>query len=290
MVYCKDLIKKSCVLKKPSEKQIETFVRHPDELSNSELTRIKTFLKSDEELRLLAEWFSRFYDTLDEYISDTKKAAVDKGWVSSTLELKPLSATKKNGRRTFVLAAHTETANTPAGVEQIRTFASKKYGTLIRVLSLKSKKATKIDVISDHIQDDDIVILSVPGSEVHLVTQPGGKIEIPSDQISGDDIKNWVSCRVNLPVLKSKVNRDSSRRDGFLLAKSLSEGTKSIEIQQESENVEIYPDSTGKNIVPKYMVLAEEDKLPTLWELNNGKATIPKEKFQNKEVSLFFYN
>lgn len=277
-------------MKKPSEKQIETFVRHPDELSEDEVTWIKSFITSNEEFRLLAEWFSRFYDTLDDYISDTKKAADQKKRFPFSIELKPLPVAKKNGRRIFVLAAQTDAMETSTAIEQIRTFASKKHGTLIRILSLKSNNKTKIDVISDHIGEDDIVMLSVPGSDVQLVTQPGGKIEISSDQLSDSEIKKWDSCRVNLPVLKSKVNRDSSKRDGYLLAKSTSSDAKSIEILQGTENIEIYPDATDKYIQPKFLVLAEGDELPSLWKLKDGKATVPKERFYNRNVSLFFYN
>lgn len=277
-------------MKKPTEKQLETFVRHPDKLSESEFSRILKYLKSDEELRLIAEWFSHFYDTLDEYISEAKKAANEKRWVPSTIKLEPLSVTKKNGRRIFVLAAQTETADASNGIEQIRTFASKKYGTLIRILRLRSKQTTKIDVISDHIEEDDIVILSVPGTDIHLITQPGGKLEISSGQISGEEIKEWESCTVNLPVLKTKVNRRSSIRNGYLFAKSSSADTKSVEILQGTENVQIYPDQTDTNANPRYMVLSEEGKLSSLWNLKDGKVSIPKEKFHNREVSLFFFN
>lgn len=277
-------------MKKPTEKQIELFVRYPEQLTESEAGRIRNHLKSDEELRLIAEWFSLFYEKLDEYISGKREAAAEKSLIPSSIELKPLSAAKKNGRRIFVLAAQTETADISSGVEQIRTFASRKYSTLIRILSLKSKASTKIDVISDYIDEDDIVMLSVPESEVNLVTQPGGKIEISSDQLSVEEIKKWNSCRVNLPILKSRVNRRSSSRNGYLFAKSPSERPKSIEIIQGTEHVEIYPDQTEKNTEPRYMVLYETDELPTLWKLRDSKVIIPKEKFQNREVSLFFYN
>ena len=162
---------------------------------------------------------------------------------------------------------------------------------MVRVLNLKSRKTTKIDVISDLIADDEIVILSASGSNVNLVTEPGGKIEISSSEISKNDVKGWESCRVRLPVLKSKADRASSERDGYLLAKSpSSDQLKSIEIIQKETNVEIYPDQTQKKNDLNYLVLSEKGQESTLWELKNGKAIVPNPHFRSKDVTLFFYS
>jgi len=276
-------------LKKPTEKQIEAFVRHPEQLTESEASRIKKHLKSDEELRLIAEWFSHFYEKMDEYISNTKKAALEKRRIPSEIDLKPIPNVKKNGRRVFVLAAQTETTELSSGIEQIRTFASKKYGTLVRILNLQSRNKTKIDVISDHLGDDDIVILTIPGQDLNLVTGPGGRLEVSSDELSAKDVQTWETCKLNLPVLKSKVNRKSSKRDGYLMAQS-GAGVKSVELKQGSDHVYIYPDQTPPDSEPVCMVLAEADKIPSLWHLKDGRVSVPKEKFQNRKISLFFYN
>lgn len=276
-------------MKKPTEKQIEAFIRHPEQLTESEVRRIKNHLKSDEELRLIAEWFSHFYEKMDEYISNTKKAALEKRRIPSEIDLKPIPNVKKNGRRVFVLAAQTEITEPSSGVEQIRTFASKKYGTLVRILNLQSRNKTKIDVISDHLDDDDIVILTIPGQDLNLVTGPGGRLEVSSDELSAKDVQTWKTCKLNLPVLKSKVNRKSSKRDGYLIAQSAA-GVKSVELKQDSDHVYIYPDQIPPDTEPVCMVLAEADKIPSLWLLKDGKVSVPKEKFQNRKISLFFYN
>lgn len=278
-------------MNKPSEKQLEIFVINPGELSDEEFERVKHAIQHDEEFRLIADWLHRFYHTLNEYSESKGHSFIEKGQMPSVIDLEPLQSSNKNGRREFVLAAQTDGIETSNVIERIRTFASKEYGTLVRVLNLKSKNTTKIDVISDLIADDDIVILSSPGSDINLVTEPGGKIEVSSKEISEEDVKAWQSCRVKLPVLKSKANRTSSERNGYILAKSSSSSEmKSIEIIQKEKYVEIYPDQTVKNNKPNYLVLSEPDETPTLWELKDGRATIPKSTFQNKDVSLFFYS
>ncbi|WP_340106286.1 hypothetical protein [Rhodohalobacter sp. 8-1] len=278
-------------MKKPSDKQLETFVINPSELSDEEFDRVKHAIQHDEELRLIADWLRRFYHTLDKYVEGARQLFNEKKQRPSVMDLEPLQSTKKNGRRGFVLAAQTSGADSFNTIEQIRTFASKKYGTLIRVLNLKSRNTTKIDVISDFITDDDIVILMASGPDISLVTEPGGKMEISSEEISHEDIKKWSSCRVKLPVLKSKADRASTERNGYLLAKSPSSaGIKSIEIIQKENHIEICPDQTEENKILNQLVVFETGKVPSLWELKNGRAIVPKTKFQNKDVSLFFYS
>lgn len=274
-------------MKQPTEYQIENYIRNRDSLTGEEIRLIESALNTNEETRLLAEWFTQFYKGLAQHLSEGKNKADSQ--VPSSFHLKPLQAEKKNGRRSFVLAAQAGSSQQVNEIEQIRTFASKKYGTLIRVLNLRSKNLTKIDVISDEVENDDIVILSVPGTAHQLITEPGGKISIPSDEISGNEIKKWPSCKINLPVLKSKVGLNTSNRDGYIIAKA-AEGVKSIEVHQRNDFVEIYPGQVQDETIPSLLVIAEADKLPTLWELIDGKALIPKDKFQNRDLSLFFYN
>jgi len=274
-------------LKKPTENQIENYIRNREGLADEEIRLIESSIRSNEESRLLAEWFNNFYQDLADYLSERKKSAVRR--IPSSFGLKPLQNEKKNVRRPFVLAAQAGSTHKVNEIEQIRTFASKKYGALIRILNIRSKNLTKIDVISDDIEHDDIVILTIPGTTLQLVTKPGGKISVPSDEISENDIKKWASCRINLPVLKSKVDQKSSSRDGYVMARGF-DGVKSIEVHQGSDFVEIYPDQVEGDSIPSLLVVAEAGKLPTLWELIDGKVSLPKEKFQNRDLSLFFYN
>ena len=130
-------------MKKPSEKQIEQYVRYPEELSEKEKDWIETILKTDEELKLIAEWFRRFYVILDEVDLDDDQLYPNEKHHPSVIFLKPLKSAINNGRRNFILAAQTDGAETTNMIEQIRTFASKKYGTVVRVLNLKSRKTTK---------------------------------------------------------------------------------------------------------------------------------------------------
>jgi len=53
-------------LKKSAEIQIEKYVRFPDEMRPDESMRIKQALEQNPELKMLADWFTAFYDVMDE--------------------------------------------------------------------------------------------------------------------------------------------------------------------------------------------------------------------------------
>ena len=273
-------------MKKPTEEHIETFVRNPEQLSAEEAGRIEQSINENRELGRIANWFRSYYQKLDQFLEESKKIVSGNREFVSSFELRPLVKKKGNGNRIFVLAAQTDSVKAPGLIKQVRTFVSEEYGALIRILDIKQRSAIRIDVISDQVAEDDVVIVTVPGMDTRIITRPGGKAEIPSEKLSGADVDRWESCVINLPVLKSKINRESSARDGFIISKTPF-GTKSLEILQSGTGVEIHPDAESS---PETMVLHETGEQPSVWKVVDGKVTVPKSRIHNRELSVFFFN
>lgn len=273
-------------MNKPSKEHIETFVRNPDQLPAEEARWIEQSINENEELGRIANWFRSYYQKLDQFLEESKKIVSENRDFVSSFELRPLAKKKGNGNRNLVLAAQTEAVKAPGLIKQVRTFVSEEYGALIRILDIKQRSAIRIDVISDQVAEDDVVIVTVPGMDTRIITRPGGKAEIPSEKLSCADVDRWESCVINLPVLKSKINRESSARDGFIIANTPF-GTKSVEIVQSAEGVEIHPDAESS---PETMVLYEIGEQPSVWKVVDDKVTVPKSRVHNRKLSVFFFN
>ncbi|NBC65889.1 MAG: hypothetical protein GVY07_09585, partial [Bacteroidetes bacterium] len=193
----------------PTEKHIEQFVQNRSNLSEKEQEWIQHWIQKDEELRLLAEWFQVFYDTFEE-IESTKERP---NYLPPVIKLKPASHKSKSSRNVFVLAAQTPvTGRGKKTLKTIRTFVSEEHKTLVRILHNSAKKHSKLHVISEFLQDDDIVLIDAGDqNNKTLVSDPGGTFVIGDDEFPENTIKNWQKCELHLPISKVRVYKNDDQ-------------------------------------------------------------------------------
>jgi len=79
-------------LKNSAEVQIEKFVRFPEELPPGESARIKHALENDPELKLIADWFTAFYEVMDD--------AGDEDILLNNSSMNNIRVTRTNGELT----------------------------------------------------------------------------------------------------------------------------------------------------------------------------------------------
>lgn len=262
-----------------SEKKIEIYVRYPERLTGDEVRYIEEILQADDELALLADWYSRFYSIADDPEGPTPEKPI-------SIELEPAWYPETRNRNTFVLSAQTKRQK--RGIESVKTFVSERYRTLMRVLYDKEKKMTRIHVVSDYVDEKDIVLLYIPEEDLHLVSRPGGKLEVPEEQVDKKRVEDWSACRILLPVLRAQIRQRHTDGDRFIAADAGGE-TETIEIRQGEGTVEIICDMEEGLAKPEILLLRTEADA-TLWRIKNGRAEVPEEKFKNHDLSLFMYH
>jgi hypothetical protein len=268
-------------LNKPTEKEIETYIRFPEELTDNEILRVEKWIEQDKALKMLAEWFASFYDLTDE-LSKPQSLQPSK---LNKIDLEPMPEHTVNKRRRFVLSA--QTAVRRKGIDPVHTFISEEHRTLIRVLDLKDKQTTQIHLLSDQVGSNDVVLLHFINQNLYLASQPGGKIEISYSKLSKEMVEEWSSCTLLLPILTASISRDSFNRSGFIGAKSQA-GIKSIMVTQAKDEVIISADSGQERDSPRFLLL-KQGKKKLLLKMYNGSASIPRDKFRNRNLSMFFY-
>jgi len=237
-------------LGKPVEIHIETYVRHPEQLSRQERNWIKHWIEKDNELSLLYNWYRGFYGRVDA-INSEKSRRADK---PAVITLKPFenNVVKKNH---FVLAAETETASKSA-FQSFRSFTSDDEQTLLRVLHNRDNQSIRLDIISEHLDEDDIVMIETSDTKKLLISEPGGKLELAESELSKQEITDWQQCHIHLPVLKIFLYKD---RETGAITYSLN--------HNESENVELV---IGQNQIRITFSDTFSGKIPVKMILNTG--------------------
>lgn len=274
-------------MKKPTDTHIEKFVACPNELSSEEKEWIQKWIDKDQEIRLLADWFKVFYQAAGSIEKSRELAGLQK---PSSIELKPFKNANAFSSGVFVLAAQTPVSDKrKANLKTIRTFVSEEHKTLIRILHDSSKNRSKVHVISEYVNEYDIVLIEVfDGNNITMVSDLGGTFVIPDQKISINTIKDWARCELHLPVSKVKVFRDQAT--GSL-------NFDSFETDRERYDFHLSVDDTQLNITfhenakhtPKKLVLYSGNQ-SSFWPIEEGLCSVPTEKFTDSGSCLFFFN
>lgn len=274
-------------MKKPTDTHIEKYIAYPSELTSAEKEWIQKWIDKDREIRLLADWFKLFYRTAGRIEKSRELAGLQK---PTSIELKPLINTTTFSSGVFVLAAQTPVSEKrKANLKTIRTFVSEEHKTLIRILHDSSKNRSKVHVISDYVNEDDLVLIEVlDENKVIMVSDLGGTFVIPDQKISINTIKNWARCELHLPVSKVKVFRDqatgSLNFDSFESDREMYE----LHVSVDGTQLSISFHENEKN-TPKKLVLHNGNQ-SSFWPIEEGRCSVPTEKFSDSGSCLFFFN
>lgn len=267
-------------MEKPSEEYIENYVRYPSDLSTEEILWIEEWIQKDCEVRLLVDWFRKFYETVDQ-VERSKTSSPDK---PHHIQLKKFDEGKSDSKGIF--SETPELTGEEPNLKTIRIFFSEEHKTFVRILHDKDNNRSKLHVMSEFVDSDDVVLIKIPGEDILLVSELGGTVRIPK-KIPLNKIKRWGNCKLYLPITKIHVYRDT--RTNHINIDSLDAGRDKSRIDLKALNHEIeisieLPDKTS----PQKMVL-QSNKESNLWALENGVCLIPINDVSTSGSNLFFF-
>ena len=267
-----------------TEKHIETYIFHPEELTPGQKSEIEKYIEENEEIRILAGWYRELREQIDA-VEQTKKR-VRPG--SSAIEL-TASAREKRKKYVFRLAAKTPAKYTKQlSLKTLRTFISEREGTIVRVLNSEGDSAIHIHAISEKIAADDMVLLMVPGLKELLISKPGGIFELKASTIVPDVIQSWDSCTLFVPVDRLDILVDEQNGNVFLDSHQTNKDELNIAFEEKAESYELRLTTSGGYSIQK--VVASCDGKGFLLEIEREVVEIPKSIIKGRLTSIFFYN
>lgn len=269
----------------PTEKHIELFVLNRSSLTEEEAEWIEEWIQKDPEIRLLAEWFQLFYKKMDQIKSIGERP----DHFSPVIELEPAPQKSKYSGGVFVLAAQTPVAErSKKNLKTIRTFVSDEYKTLIRILHNSSKNLSKLHVISEFVQEDDIVLIEVRDREkTILVSDLGGTFVIPDRKFPESTIKDWNACELHLPISKIKVFKDDQHNTLNFDTTEAYFGREELTLHKYGDELQITFDRLSETIPDKMVIYSGEKS--TIWPVKDGTCSIDIQDFSEPVSSLYFY-
>ena len=270
-------------MNKLTEKHIELYIKDSSQFSIEERKWIERAIESNEELKVLADWFNRFYK-IKEISKRIQPTIFNK---PDTITLSPMKMALKP-KNSFILAAQSLSASKKEQLKTVKTFISTQHKTLMRILQNEIRNETEVHLLSDFISDDDIVLLYIKGEDSYLVSDEGGFITIPENKISKEKIIDWKQCKIHLPAFKLFVSKHSSNEFKIKSDQSLLESDE-LSIEMIGNQYEINFRFIESWIDPK-MIVIKSDKQKSLWFLNNGKAIIDEKYFTESYFTIHLYN
>lgn len=258
------------------EEKIEQYIRHPQTLAENERSTIQKWIDTDPVCKQIAEWYEKFYTLVDEPTGLNRLKPF-------SIHLVPFEALPHTPDRRFVLAAMSPTSVSPQ-IDTVMTYVSEQKNTILRVLNNYGAGSLDLHVISPHLADDEPAILFVPEKQMHLVTNPGGRLSLPVGEPWSTDDLIWKNCEVSLPVATLKL-KDLMQQKEIMTGHTLK-----ILVTNKEKKISVLatkPDGTPDNC--KLLVHTSSGKLPKLFITENRKATFTVEKAEKKECTISFF-
>ncbi|PKD44766.1 hypothetical protein CWD77_04695 [Rhodohalobacter barkolensis] len=266
-----------------TEKQIETYVQFPDELSKERRREVRRQIERDSEASLYFEWFKNYYAIYEELSKEEKRDAA-----VSIISMKPMIEDSESYRGIFILAAQSQSSKEHV-IETLKTFASDEHNTLLRALYFKSRDEIKIHLLSNQIQKDDVLLFQIPASNLFFVSEPGGKVSVSVNELDPENVKEWDSFNVHIPVCTVSQNTQLSKKSYLAGRSAFTEDMIPIEIEKKENTVQLTPILNHNDPETNFLVLYRENQ-SMLFKMTDGVATVEQELLETEGVRLFFYN
>ena len=242
---------------------------------------IKAWIEKDEELAMLASWYREYYLQVDAFERSREKESKS---IPAVIELKAF----KNGNRVknnFVLAAQTSTAS-KTSFHSFRSFVSGDERTILRVMHNRKKQSTRLQIISDFLDEDDIVMIEISDTKKLLISRPGGGLELPESELSKEDIIGWHGCNIRLPVLKVLLYRDDNT--GSINYSLSQKGSEAVDVEIDDSEIRIGFSEEKKGEIPGKMIL-HTSNISKYQPVHNSVCTIPLEDVTGTLSQVAFY-
>lgn len=270
---------------KPTEKQIETYVRFPSELTDAEKVWIRDAIRQNRELQLLADWYTTFYKTVDQIDRDHIKTPPP----AFIITLSPLQRSTTSPSD-YIISEDSPESNQSSRLETLQTFVSEEHKTLLIALEDKDNKRSQLHVISGYINEDDILLLKTGDQKERiLVSDTGGIFKIDEQDISSRQIVEWPSIDLHLPVMSIKVFRDpntgSVTFDTF--ANDRQNTSVQLDVNDSSLHVHITVDAPDQPLPTK--CLTRSGEATNLLPMTGGRCSIDLDILEENSYDLFFF-
>lgn len=159
-------------MKDITEKEIEQYVRFPQEISEEQWARIKKKIDASQELQEIAQFFKEY----DEYLDEAIRASRSINIIPLTL-FKPEQKFTKPNR--LILAAQTKQQSSK--LQTVATLSSEENETVVRILSEKETDKCRIHVLSNRLENQAPSILSFQDIGTDLVIGKDGRLRFEPD-------------------------------------------------------------------------------------------------------------
>ena len=266
-----------------TERQIETFIQFPEELSKVKRREIRKQIESDSEAAIYFEWLRSYYSIYEELSKEDMGDSPD-----AIISLKPMMVDSESDGGIFVLAAQSRSVNKSV-IETLKTFASDNHNTLLRALHFKSKDEIKIHLLSNQVQKDDVLLFQIPANNLIFVSEPGGKVSVSVNELDPEEVKEWESFNVHVPICTFSQNMQLNKRSYLAGRSALTENIIPIEIEVKENTVQLTPILNHNDSESNFLVLYRENQ-SMLFKMIDGSATVEQELLESEGVRLFFYN
>lgn len=266
-----------------TEKQIETFIQFPNELSKERRREVRRQIERDPETALYFEWFKSYYAIYEELSKEEKRDAA-----VSIISMKPMIEDSETDRGIFVLAAQSKESNGHV-IETLKTFASDENNTLLRALHFKNRDEIKIHLLSNQVQKDDVLLFQIPAKNLYFVSEPGGKLSVSVNELDPEDVKEWESFNVHIPVCTVSLNSQFGKKSYLAGSSAFTEDMIPVEIVSKDNTVQLTPILNQNNPESNYLIVYSENQ-SKLFKMTDGVAKVEQELLETEGVRLYFYN
>jgi hypothetical protein len=269
-------------LRKPSTKEIERYILDPASISPVRADEIRKWIDSDAEIRELAEWLETFYGSVDQ-IRRQKKIGGKKPKLINLVPYKT-KIRQKNG---FVLAAQTPAVKKLSGLKTLITFSSEAYKTLIRVLHDLDRNEYRLHVLSEFVDEEDIVIIDIPEANLSVISDKGGVFKLEEDEIEQDEIINWKNCRLHLPLTKAEVYYNHETGDLNVDTSAVNPDQLILSFQIGGDRLRVKADVKDDRKIEKCVI--RSGGYSSMIPVQDNISDFPLDKLTESSATLFFY-
>lgn len=267
-----------------AEKYIETYIFHPEELTPGQRSEIEKIIRENEEMRILADWYRDLKQEI--YIVEQTKQKVRPR--SSAIEL-TASVREKKQQYVFKLAAKSPSQHKKRrALKTLRTFVSTQESAIVRVLKSEDDSGIQIHAISERIAPDDLVLLTVPVFKELLISKPGGIFEPSGVSLSANDIREWDSCTLFVPMDRLDLLFEEHSGRVYLDSHQTNKDELTVVLEDKPGYFVLHLEtSAGYNI---HKVVAGSGGKEYMLGLEGARVNIPKSIIKGRLTSIFFFN
>lgn len=271
-------------MEKPEYKHIEQYITNPEELTDAEKSRIEYWITADPEVNHVYEWLKEFYREYT-FVRNSKLTPRERPSVIT------LTSATQNLQRpnTVILAAQTSAVKREKStLRSLRTLISEKDKTLIRVLENQRSNSIDIHVLSEYMNEDEILLLDLPGADSLLISEEGGRFHLEKETFDLQQIAEWDRCKLFLPVARVDLFYDRFAGHVHMDTHNMDKTKQQVNVFESDDKPTIEVIYKGTETVNKAVVKAKHSS--HFFPVQKGRFHFDRTLLLKNDLSVFFYN